>query len=157
LSEPLIELGVQAIKAQLATITEDNGYLRDIVGPVRPGKLGAGITFENGELVIVQGDAEKPELEPSGMEDWITPFELILVSNPQEDSGEPEDQHSNRFAADVRKALLNNEDAWQFTGRINWELLGPDVMPREGPAPGVRMTLRVHHRHNYGDPFTYGG
>lgn len=157
MAEPLIENIAQAIVDQLETISTANGYYFTPSSVVRPVSL-AGFDPKHLQIVVMQESRVKPEQEePMGRSDWVQPFIIALVLRPSEKDTTPADKHINRFVADVEKCLMSDDSEWDSTGRINYTLDGPDLMPDNVPYDGAIMTLNVHYRHDYGDPYTNGG
>jgi len=153
---PIIEQVARAIKTQLETITEDNGYENDVHSVIRPRRTSENVSTQNLDIVMLQGDMEPdPDQHVAGNPPglgWNVPFSLDLIIRQAESSILPTDEVINVFVADVQKAIMQDTSFGSLAQdtRLGTVEFAGDVSGFEGATVWIEVLIRVKED----DPFT---
>lgn len=151
---PIVEEIAQAIKTQLETVTEDNGYQQDVT-VVRPTRLG-GFVPSHLQIVLTQddptllGDVEGA----NSMKEWRQPFVANCLVRTSDANTEPVDTTINTLRADVEKALMSSESWWNGLA-TDCRVLAPEqIVTADGEYEGVAIRFELDYRTDRDDPYT---
>ncbi|HUT58865.1 MAG TPA: hypothetical protein VNA25_13545 [Phycisphaerae bacterium] len=151
---PVKELIVQAVEAALKKITPP-GYKTAGVQVVRPRRTGEKFAPQEKMIIVLQEPEQRsPDDDlvgnPAAIA-WRLPITCDLVVRVSEADTTPMDQALNVFEADVRKALMQDEQFGRLAVRS--ELGGTEYPDAAAGVEGVTVSIDVIYRTAINDPY----
>ncbi len=147
----VIEQIAAEIETAINEITVANGFNQTLTA-IRPRRLDfVGILLNDGKVFIWQGDHNAVENPASMAAEWLVEFSigaLIIDSDAETDSI---DTRLNDVAADILKKLKEDHTRGGFA----IDTLFPSIAKIDTEeVSGVIVTITVHYRTQYADPYT---
>lgn len=102
------------------------------------------------QTVVIQ--QETPEKGESTIytQDWLQPFELLVLAQDSDQAAASIDTRLNRLRADIEKKLLANDTLSGYAVGLS---LDPPTYISAGPLTALLLRVVVHYRTMYNDPY----
>lgn len=156
MSDPIVEQIAENIVADIAAITEANGFNQDLL-PKRPLRLDfEDFKTQTDRTVLVVQDNPVFAVEDDGRLhgnpmklDWAQPFVFICFVRNSDDDNEPIDTRMNRIKADIEKKL--QEDTTRGGLAYDTKIMPSERMDKND---GILVGALVFYRVAENDPYT---
>lgn len=162
-ARPVLEQIAQELYARLRVLASGysaSTYVSEVIRPVARD----GYTPRHLQIVITQQAPQRnPDLSCPGnppAQAWDVQFDIRCHINPSERDTTPVDEYANTMAADVIKAVCDEDyhgmsDAWHTFGNLslNAQWQTPETIDAGGGFEGINVPLVVTYRTDEDNPY----
>lgn len=145
---PIDEQIIDNIVETISTVRPENGFLTTLkcVREIQPGHV-----TEDGLVVVIGTLYESIDNAAHMHAEWHMKVGLECYAIEPTESEIMIERRLRRIAADVKRALL--QDLQRGGVAINTTFTDPDVIEVHGTPPSIGVTVRVHYRTLWNDPY----
>lgn len=152
MSTPIKEYIALNVETAINAVTTENEFNQDLTAVRHKKNDFSDIIPENGKVLMWQDDAERPEEEGIGTQQWILPFTLMAFVIDSDEAATSIDTRLNQVEADIQKKM--REDITRGGYAFETEIL-PSAKFDDGKGfTGIAVNIAVHYRTNEDDPYT---
>ena len=147
---PIVELIAQDLLATVNGVTEANGYLQTLTA-VRPKRVNAEADITGDLCVLIEQDDPEQVGVNGNVQEWRQTFAVQAFVIDSDAATVAIDTRINFVLADLLKAIMADHTRGGYA--IRQEIGDIDRFIYAGYS-GVAVSLEVHYRTTYGDPYT---
>jgi hypothetical protein len=157
---PIVEQIAANLVMTLNEVTVANGFNQDLnagrlkqtdFDNIEDWLIAGGSPYDTGSVLVGQTNEDLLEDGAQNTAEWKQSFSLTcFVSTSDKDTSSP-DTIINQIVADIRKKLVAT---YQRGGRAFDTIMGPAIFFRGNGFSGAEITVIVHYRTKYDDPYT---
>jgi len=151
MATPITENIAHDIEGAINLITVANGFEQDLVAQRHKRVDFSDVMPENGKVLIVQCEEEKPDKVAVGCQEWLQIFALVAFVI-ESDTGQNIEIRTSKVRDDIRKKLM--EDPTRTGYAIDTILRAATPFDDGEGFTGIEIEIACHYRTQYADPYT---